>query len=430
MTKKQARVFHADLWGTRDKKYTWLSQHDWAKTEWQEIEPIPDLDLFVPTPKSAGDYQCWPKITEIFPVYSVGIVTARDHLTIRWTPDEVWNVVLNFSRMDPELAREAYNLGKDVRDWKVAWAQKDLRQSGPNRKYIVPILYRPFDVRYTYYTGRSRGFICMPRPEVMRHMLAGDNLALVTPRRVEHAGDWQHAFVSNQVSEHVVVSLKTIDYHFPLYIYANIDRNDLFSKCKTTEREPNLGTELVKELGWAFGEVPAPEDIFCYVYAVLYAPSYRGKYVSFLRRDFPRIPFSSDHVLFQRMAELGKRLVDLHLLRSSELDPPIAPFQGEGDNKVETGKKGLRYDAKSERVYINESQYFEGVPPEVWFYQIGGYQVCEKWLKDRKGRKLTLSEIRTYCHIVTALAKTIQIQRTIDELYPKIEETLLAIQEA
>lgn len=98
---------------------------------------------------------------------------------------------------------------------------------------------------------------------------------------------------------------------------------------------------------------------------MLYAPSYREKYAGFLRIDFPRIPFTSDYELFKRMAELGKRLVGLHLLRSSELDPPIARFQGEGDGKVETGKEGLRYDAKSERVYINESQYFEGVPPEV-----------------------------------------------------------------
>jgi len=54
-----------------------------------------------------------------------------------------------FSRMDPEFAREAYGLGKDARDWKVSLAQEDLLKSGPDRKHIVPILYRPFDVRIT-----------------------------------------------------------------------------------------------------------------------------------------------------------------------------------------------------------------------------------------------------------------------------------------
>ena len=127
-------------------------------------------------------YITFPRITDIFRKYSVGIVTARDRLTIHWTPEEVWTTVLNFSRMDPELARRAYNLGKDAKDWKVTLAQEDLRKSGPSRDHIVSILYRPFDVRHTYYTGRSRGFHCRPRPEIMHHMLAGENVALITAR--------------------------------------------------------------------------------------------------------------------------------------------------------------------------------------------------------------------------------------------------------
>ncbi|HQM37367.1 MAG TPA: hypothetical protein PLN64_00400, partial [Candidatus Bipolaricaulis anaerobius] len=125
------------------------------------------------------------------------------------------------------------------------------------------------------------------------------------------------------------------------------------------------------------------------------------------------------------MAELGKRLVELHLLQSPELDPPIARFQDEGDGKVETRKKGLRYDAERERVYINEGQYFEGVPPAVWEYQIGGYQVCQKWLKDRADRQLSLDDIRTYCRLTTALSKTIEIQIEIDGLYQTVERSPL-----
>jgi len=261
----------------------------------------------------------------------------------------------------------------------------------------------------------------MPRPEVMRHMLAGENLALIVPRRVEYIGTWQHALATGHALEHVAVSLKTIDYQFPLWLYPNTERDDLFCEHKPSERQPNLNAALVWRLTKTYGEGPSPEEIFYYVYAVLYAPSYREKYVEFLRIDFPRIPFTSDYELFKRMAELGKRLVDLHLLRSPELDPPIAKFQGEGDGKIGTGKKGLRYDPESERVYINETQYFEGVPPEVWEYQIGGYQVCHKWLKDRKGRALSLDEIRTYCRIVTALARTIEIQQAIEKLYSAIE---------
>lgn len=425
---KATVVHHADLWGTREHKYDWLKSHDVTSTPWKEIKPEPDFYLFVPrAEEELARYKNFPSVTDIFEKYSVGIVTARDRLTIRWTPAEVWNTVQNFSRMDPELAREAYGLGKDARDWKVTLAQQDLRDSGPSRDNIVPILYRPFDVRYTYYTGRSRGFLCMPRPEVMRHMLVGENIALMTCRQLASAHSrWRHVLASNHITDDCMVSNRTRErgYLFPLYLCPEAEHHKLIDDLELKERRPNIRPEVFTKLDEVYAQTPAPEEIFYYIYAVLYAPSYRKKYADFLRLDFPRIPFTSDHKLFKQVAELGKRLVDLHLLRSPELDPPMAKFQGEGNGKVASGKKGVRYDAKTMRVYINETQYFEGVPPEVWEYHIGGYQVCSKWLKDRQGRKLSLDEIRTYCHIITALAKTIEIQQAIDDLYSLVETNI------
>jgi phage-related minor tail protein len=119
------------------------------------------------------------------------------------------------------------------------------------------------------------------------------------------------------------------------------------------------------------------------------------------------------------MAELGSHLVELHLLKSKELENPVARFRGEGENKVEK----VRYGETCVR--INNEQFFEGVKPEVWEYQIGGYQVCDKWLKDRKGRKLSLEDIKHYCKIVTALEKTIAVQKEIDKLYRRVEETVI-----
>ncbi|NCQ18608.1 MAG: hypothetical protein GW805_09825, partial [Ignavibacteria bacterium] len=79
---------------------------------------------------------------------------------------------------------------------------------------------------------------------------------------------------------------------------------------------------------------------------------------------------------------------------------------------------------ENEEVWINKEQYFDGIKPAVWQYQIGGYQVCEKWLKDRKERSLTLEEIKTYCTIVTALFKTIELQNEIDKYYESVEKTV------
>jgi len=154
------RIVHTDLYGQRQEKYAWLKAHDLSNVDYQELQPKTPYYFFVP--RATGKiqhYLAWLKINEIFPVNSVGIVTARDKLTIHWTEEDVWNTVLNFSQLDEEMARQAYQLGKDARDWKVGFAQKDLnRNGGPNREKVVPVLYRPFDVRYTYYTGKSRGF--------------------------------------------------------------------------------------------------------------------------------------------------------------------------------------------------------------------------------------------------------------------------------
>jgi hypothetical protein len=418
-------VCHADLWGLRDEKYDWLLNHDVETTEWQEIHPKPEFYLFVPRDEATLErYNEFVRVTDLFPVHSVGIVTARDHLTIHWTPEEVWTTVLNFSRLDPELARQAYKLGKDARDWKVTLAQEDVKRSGPDREKVVPVLYRPFDVRFTYYTGKSRGFQCMPRPEVMRHMLAEENVALMTCRQLSQL-EWTHAMVSDRITDDCMVSNRTRErgYLFPLHLYPDTSQKDLFSSLELGgERKPNLNPKVVAALKAAYGEEPTPEDIFYYVYAVLYAETYREKHADFLKTDFPRVPFTTDFELFQVLAALGRRLVDLHLLRSAELDPPAARFQGRGDNRVtRTQGQGFRYETREERVYINRNQYFEPVPQEVWEYQIGGYQVLDKWLKDRKERRLSLEEIKTYCRVVTAIQRTIALQEEVDALYPEAE---------
>ncbi len=327
--------------------------------------------------KLSEAYERYLKITDIFPVNSVGIVTARDNLTIKWKPEEVWQTVLNFSKLDVEMARIAYDLGKDVRDWKVHLAQKDLLDSGLDKKRIVPILYRPFDTRYTYYTARSRGFHCMPRPEVMRHMMQ-NNLGLITPKQFKEEPG---AFVSQAIIGHKTVSAFDINYLFPVYLYPDTDKKDLFSHRKEAgQREPNINPAIFTSLSNIYKKELRPEEIFYYVYAVLYSNIYRKKYTEFFRLDFPRIPFTKSYKIFSKIGEFGKELVDLHLLKSKEIDPPIAKFEGKGENKIE------KVVYKEGKVSINRDQYFDGVPQEIWQYQIGGYQVCDKWLKDRKGR--------------------------------------------
>ena len=212
---------------------------------------------------------------------------------------------------------------------------------------------------------------------------------------------------------------RAISYLAPLWLYCSEYLIDNDVKLET--KQPNINSKIFNTLSEAYNRKPTPEEILYYIYSVLYSNVYRTKYSEFLRMDFPRIPFTRDYELFSKMGIYGKRLIDLHLLESSELDNPIARFQGEGEGKV--GK--LRYDGEQGHVYINADQYFEGVPKEIWEYQIGGYQVCQKWLKDRKDRTLSLDEIKHYSKIVTALQKTMEIQKLIDEIYPEVEKEII-----
>jgi len=411
-------VFHAHLYGTRADKYAWLDSHDISTAGYQPIAPASPYYFFTPRlTQNLEAYQSWPSVTEIFPLNSVGIVTARDNLTIRWTPDEIWTTVLTFSQLSEELAREAFQLGKDARDWKVSLAQQDVkRDGGPHREKIVPILYRPFDVRYTYYTGRSRGFHCMPRPEVMRHMLAGENLALCVGRQghVVGPGEWTLAFCAKHIVDFNMF-YRGGNVNIPLYLYPSAEAPDMFHQ----ERRPNLAEGLLPKLAAAYGFTPAPEDVLAYIYAVFYSPTYRQKYAQELRTDFPRVPFTADADVFRQMATLGRQLMDLHLLRSPALATPLVKYQGQGSDMVEKA----RYDAQTQRVYINADKYFEGITPAMWEYQIGGYQVLEKYLKDRKGRRLD-DPVR-YIRIATAIAHTMDIQQQIDEIYPQVEGAVL-----
>ncbi|GAJ20517.1 unnamed protein product, partial [marine sediment metagenome] len=113
-----------------------------------------------------------------------------------------------------------------------------------------------------------------------------------------------------------------------------------------------------------------PEDIFNYAYAVFHSPTYRTRYTEFLKIDFPRLPLTSDRALFKSLTEKGAELVSLHLMESPVLSNLITGYPITGSNEVEK----ITYDDNNQRVYINKTQYFEGVPPEVWEFHIGGYQ--------------------------------------------------------
>lgn len=405
---KKKRVSHHELFGLRQFKYDWLDGNLFQANTYQELSPTSPFYLFRPEATGNEHYLKWTSLPEIFPLNSVGIVTARDGLTIQDTPNQVRKTIHHFASLDVETARTAYELGKDARDWKVEYAQKDLKDSGLSDDNIVPILYRPFDTRFTYYTGKSRGFHCRPRNEVMRHMLE-ENMGIVIGRQGLAVGD-------NQLWNLVTISKSITDFNLfyrgggliiPLYIYPEDHKEDIFA---SSEREYNISKGLLERFAKQWQQFQ-PEQLFYYVYAVLHSNRYRTRYAQYLRMDFPRIPFTDDYDLFSKLAELGKELADIHLLKSPRLNPPLARYQGSGSNDM---VEYIKYNENNGTVQINDDKHFEGITPELWNYHIGGYQVLHKYLKDRKGK--SLANPIHYCLMVTALTLAIDIQARIDQI--------------
>jgi len=414
------KVVHAERWGLREDKYEWLLNNDLNTTKWKPIKPKSGFYLFVPRDEAALDqYNQYPKVTEIFPVNCLGFQTHRDDFATDIDKDVLRRRIMMFrdTKMPDDLIRQTFVL-TDNRDWEMALKRKAIIADEDWKEKIVPCLYRPFDVRWIFFHDEV---VDRPRKDVMRHMMQ-DNLALNTMRQTKMP-EWRHAVVSNLMAPAVYVEIKDGSNIFPLYLYPDTDKKDLFSATESHHKKPNLTPSLLTALAKAYGKKPTPEEIFCYIYAVLYSEVYRSRYAESLKRDFPRVPFTANHKLFIEMGKLGKQLVELHLLKSSALEKPSARFQGKGDNRMEK----RRYDEKEQRVSINVSQYFEGIEQDVWDYQIGGYQVMDKWLKDRKGRILSLEDIQHYCRIATALKKTLAIQAEIDVLYPRIESDTLPV---
>ena len=421
-----AKIYYAAMYGPREEKYRTLSETDVQTTEWSELQPTSPYYLFVPqATELKAEYELGWQIAKIFQIDSVGIVTGRDKLTLHWTEKKLHETVTDFVSLSENDARRKYNLGKDSRDWKVRLAQADLRSHPDITQHIQPIYYRPFDTRWTCYTGQGRGFHCLPRSTIMQHLLS-ENLALCVHRGIK-SPIWQHALVTNQISEKSYISNRSepTAHVFPLYLYPNPEELGISTE-RSLNFKPAFLTALSETLGlpqtapFNLPEGISPEEILAYIYAVLYSPTYRERYYEFLKYDFPRIPMPQDIEQFRTLAAFGQRLIDWHLLKDvSRLQgaptgrgvPASHRFEGEGDGVVE---KARYLDGC---VWINPTQYFRDVPVEVWEYEIGAYQVCEKWLKDRKGEELGRAELQQYRAILVAVAETLAVMAEIDEIF-------------
>ncbi|MFQ6704439.1 MAG: type ISP restriction/modification enzyme, partial [Alphaproteobacteria bacterium] len=230
-----------------------------------------------------------------------------------------------------------------------------------------------------------------PMQNVIGHT---DNLVLMLCKQTKSFMDWHHVLITNKLFDSCLVSDKTSEtsYGFPLYTYFNDDKT------------PNLNQQIVSEIESKVGQT-TPESIFDYIYGVLHSPVYREKYREFLKIDFPRIPYPENKDNFEHYRKYGEQLRKLHLM--TDVPQSNVTFPMGGNCIVDKPK----YD--NGRIYINETQYFDNVPQTAWDFYIGGYQPAQKYLKDRKGRKLSVDEVEHYEKIITVLLETDRIMQEI-----------------
>ncbi|HEY0073836.1 MAG TPA: type ISP restriction/modification enzyme [Abditibacteriaceae bacterium] len=419
-----ARVHHADLRGRREDKYTILRDSSVETTAWTQLTPETPSFYFMPQNTDLlPEYQQGWKVTDICIVSVLGFQTHRDHFAIDFD-ERIMNdriSAMHDTKMSDDELRQAYKVA-DNRDWKVAQARIKLRNDKNWQEKLIQFPYRPFDNRFCYFSEVAMDY---PRSELMRHMFNKENLALNMTRQTK-AESWQHAVVSNKPTPAVFVEVKDGSSIFPLYRYPNTVSGQVSSEI---ERSPNFSPSFLKALAAKLNLLQegehgllqgiTPEDIFHYAYAIFHAPSYRERYAEFLKRDFPRLPLTSDLELFRDLATLGQQLVALHLLdvqNAPALNEARHRYEGSGDDRVDKPK--VKWHEMTERVTINGTQSFEDVPREVWEFQIGGYQVAERWLKDRGGRILSYEEQTHYERVLIALAETIRLMDEIDERIP------------
>ena len=408
---QMAKVYIKSLRGERVAKFQKIDSFSTlCQFGFSEIIPEAPFYLFNQLGKSTLANTKYVALNELFISSVNGIQTGRDTLTIQDSRDTIMKTINRFIELDAESARIEFGVGKDGRDWRVEWAQQDVRSSLNGTGVATPILYRPFDVKWTYYTGPSgKGFLQCPRGKLMQNLVGNSNLGLIVGRQGQAVGniEWCLAYITKGMPTDLNIFYRGGGMVFPLYIDCHLGSGIVANINSNIAKEiaSAIGLEYSGDAESAKANTLLPEHILMYVYAVLYSHKYRSEHVQELSIDFPKIPLPTNRKNFDLLVDYGRQLVEMHTIEDNE-----------GDSALQQDATIGKYCWKNGKVYINNTFSFDCENEAVWNYYIGGYQPLQKWLKDRKEKTLTHAEVTHYKYMIARITRTMDIMQAIDEV--------------
>ena len=392
---KNKGIYFNEVFGTQDYKRKYLINKSVSKIKkWKKLKDDKKYHFFTKV-KSNKKYRIeFIGLNKIFKEINNGIETKRDKLFIDFNKNKLTKRMLKISNFDfdENFKNEYKAYSTDGYDF-----YNKIKTIEFNKNDIKIIHYRPFDFRYICFNE----WLARRRIKIMKHFIDKENIGLVFTRIVT-SQKFHHAFISDKIIDQHVNSGR--DYIAPLYLYEENSAGEfkLDSSCK-----PNW-TDSFKEFLKNYIS-DNPKEILNYIYAILYSTTYRENYKEDLKYDYPRIPFTKDKNIFDRLQKLGGELIDLHLLK--KIPQNNAGYPNKGEHKISYSK----YNEEKKRLYINEKQYFENVKKEVYNYSIGGYKPIEKYIKARE--ILTLKDISHLIKVIAVIERTIYLQEEIDKVW-------------
>lgn len=415
---KNTKIYYHDLYGKRKDKYEFLYENDLNSIKWTLIKNNEPFYLFLPQNNDLlEEYNKGISVKDMFMLSSTGICSQRDSVTIQKSKQDIVNLVNDFCKLNEITLKEKYNIEKDGRDWQLSKAINSVKNIKGKFKQIN---YRPFDFYWTYYNGESRAFMAYPRDEVMEHFLENENIGLVCNRTVS-LQTFNHNFITQHITDlHILETGNASAYIFPLYLYPTTRSKKFlkkeypnFNEANFTSKIENFKESFRNLLDDFYKEKFSPEDILGYIYAVLFHKIYREKYLDFLKIDFPKIPFVENKKTFKKLSKLGLKLLNLHLLKDSELNSNAgeALFKSVKNKNFKIQK--VKYNKDTKELFINESLYFSKVSPEIYEFKIGGYAVLDKYLKSHKEEDI---DYKHFTLIIQTLDATLKIQDEISKI--------------